>query len=96
MELAVINNKGEEVSKVEISNDLVAVDFNDAVVHQAVVRQLDKAQAAPRHVQKYLEGVSSHVYRNIQVVPDKDQLGPHNGKVEVLYLDQSQEVIIKK
>ncbi|MCH2522092.1 MAG: 50S ribosomal protein L4 [Dehalococcoidia bacterium] len=44
MELAVINNKGEEVSKVEISNELVAVDFNDAVVHQAIVRQLANAR----------------------------------------------------
>ena len=44
MELSVINNKGEEISKVEVSNELVAIDFNESVVHQAVVRQLANAR----------------------------------------------------
>tara|TARA_B110000116_G_scaffold264521_1_gene272462 strand:+ start:73 stop:726 length:654 start_codon:yes stop_codon:yes gene_type:complete len=44
VELSVINNKGEEISKVEVSNELVAIDFNESVVHQAVVRQLANAR----------------------------------------------------
>ncbi len=40
MQIPVYNLKGEVIDQVEISEDVFGVPFNDAVVHQAMVRQL--------------------------------------------------------
>lgn len=39
MQLSVYNVRGEIVEQIEVSEDVFAVPFNEAVVHQAVVRQ---------------------------------------------------------
>lgn len=40
MQVQVYNLKGEVVSQIEIGDDVFGVPFNEAVVHQALVRQL--------------------------------------------------------
>ena len=40
MQVQVYNLKGEVTGQIEISDDVFAVPFNEAVVHQALVRQL--------------------------------------------------------
>lgn len=40
MQVPVYNSKGEIIEQIEIRGDVFAVPFNEAVVHQAVVRQL--------------------------------------------------------
>ena len=40
MQVQVYNLKGEVVSQIEIGDDVFSVPFNEAVVHQALVRQL--------------------------------------------------------
>lgn len=40
MQVQVYNLKGEVVSQIEIEDDVFGVPFNEAVVHQALVRQL--------------------------------------------------------
>lgn len=40
MQIPVYNLKGEVIDQVEISEDVLGVPFNDAVVHQAMVMQL--------------------------------------------------------
>ncbi len=40
MQIQVYNLKGEVVSQIEIGDDVFGVPFNEAVVHQALVRQL--------------------------------------------------------
>lgn len=40
MQLDVFNTKGEKVSKIKLRDDVFAVAFNEAVVHQALVAQL--------------------------------------------------------
>ncbi len=40
MQVQVYNFKGEVVSQIEIGDDVFGVPFNEAVVHQALVRQL--------------------------------------------------------
>ena len=44
MEVPVYNLSGETVGNIEISDDVFAVPFNQAVVHQAMVRQLANAR----------------------------------------------------
>ncbi len=44
MQVAVYNLAGEVVSQIEIRDDVFAVPFNQAVVHQAVVRQQANAR----------------------------------------------------
>ena len=40
MQVPVCSLSGEVVTQLEISDDIFAIPFNDAVVHQALVRQL--------------------------------------------------------
>ena len=44
MEVPIYNLSGETVGNIEISDDVFAVPFNQAVVHQAMVRQLANAR----------------------------------------------------
>lgn len=43
MQVQVYNLKGKATRKIEIRDDVFAVPFNEAVVHQALVRQLGKS-----------------------------------------------------
>ena len=44
MQIPVYNMSGEVVKKIDVSDDVFTVPFNEAVVHQAVVRQLANAR----------------------------------------------------
>ncbi len=44
MEVPVHNIAGETVSKIDIADSIFDVEFNQAIVHQAVVRQLANAR----------------------------------------------------
>ena len=44
VQVSVYNLAGEEVSHIEVLDDVFAVPFNEAVVHQALVRQQANAR----------------------------------------------------
>ena len=44
MQIPVHNTSGKVIDHIEVDNDIFAVPFNKAVVHQAVIRQLANAR----------------------------------------------------
>lgn len=65
MQATVYNIKGEVVTQMEISNDVFGVPFNEAVVHQALVRQLanQRLGTADTKTRGEIRGSSRKLYR---------------------------------
>jgi large subunit ribosomal protein L4 len=59
MQLPVYNNLGEVVDHVEVTDDVFAVPFREALVHQAMVRQLANARVGTASVKTRAEVVGS-------------------------------------
>ena len=65
MEVPVYNLDGELVKRIEISDDVFGVPFNEAVVHQAMVRQQANARqgTADTKTRGQVSGSSAKVFR---------------------------------
>ncbi len=46
MEITVYNQKGKEVEKLQVKAELFGVEFNEGLIHQALIRQLANARMA--------------------------------------------------
>ena len=65
MQIPVYNLAGEEVSQIEIRDDVFAVAFNQAVVHQALVRQQANARqgTASTKIRSEIAGSTRKLFR---------------------------------
>lgn len=65
MELAVYNSTGKEIDKIEVSDAVFGIQPNEAVVHQALLRQLANARqgTADTKTRREVSGSSRKLYR---------------------------------
>lgn len=65
MQISVYNNAGQEIDKIDINDAIFGVEPNEAVVHQALVRQLANARqgTADTKTRREVSGSSRKLYR---------------------------------
>ena len=65
MQISVYNNEGREISKIEVDEAVFGMKPNDALVHQALVRQLANARqgTADTKTRREVSGSSRKLYR---------------------------------
>jgi len=65
VQISVYNNAGQEIDKIDINDAIFGVEPNEAVVHQALVRQLANARqgTADTKTRREVSGSSRKLYR---------------------------------
>ena len=74
------NVAGEAAGEIELNDSVFGVDYNEAVIHQAVVRQMANERLGNRRA---------------PAVPESDPSAPHCGSAVVPYSDRPREAMPK-
>lgn len=76
------NIAGQETGEIELNDSVFGVDYNEAVIHQAVVRQMANERLGT-HATKtrglVRGGGRNHGNRKAPAVPELDPSAPHCG-----------------
>lgn len=90
------NVAGQETGEIELNDSVFGVDYNEAVIHQAVVRQMANERLGT-HATKtrglVRGGARSPGNRKAQAVPESDPSAPHCGLAAAPYSDRPPEAM---
>ena len=89
------NVAGEAAGEIELNDSVFGVDYNEAVIHQAVVRQMANERRTPRSARKSAAAARSLGNRRAPAVPESDPSAPHCGSAVVPYSDRPREAMPK-
>lgn len=76
------NTAGAAAGEIELNDSVFGVEYNEAVIHQAVVRQMATNASAPmpqRPEALYAAAAGNPGSRKAQAVPESDLSAPHCG-----------------
>ena len=90
------NMSGEAAGEIELNDSVFGVPYNEAVIHQAIVRQLSNQRLGtmPRRQEVLCAaGERNRGNRREQAVPEQGPSVPHYGSEAGLYSDRSREAM---
>ena len=90
------NTAGAAAGEIELNDSVFGVEYNEAVIHQAVVRQMANERLGT-HATKtlYAAAAGNPGSRKAQAVPESDLSAPHCGWAAAPSLDRHREAMRK-